>query len=60
MQLVLDEIHALQKEWEVDSSEWAGAGIINSSKVLAVTVSLYAELRPIYRRCHLYYELIAF
>ncbi len=39
MQLILDEVHALQKEWQVEGSEWAGAGIINSSKVLAVTVS---------------------
>lgn len=38
MQLVLDEVHALQKEWELDT-EWAQAGIINSSTVLGVTVS---------------------
>jgi len=35
----LDEVHALQKEWQVEGTEWAGAGIINSSKVLVVTVS---------------------
>lgn len=39
MQLILDEVHALQKEWQVEGTEWAGAGIINSSKVLVVTVS---------------------
>lgn len=37
MQLILDEIHSLQKEWE-GTKEWAEAGIINSSKVLAATV----------------------
>jgi hypothetical protein len=41
MQLILDEIHALQKEWESqETGEWAEASIINSSKVLVVTVSL--------------------
>jgi hypothetical protein len=39
MQLILDEIHELQREWEIEGNEWAGAGIINSSKVLVVTVS---------------------
>lgn len=40
MQLILDEIHALQKEWEGQGAgEWAEASIINSSKVLVVTVS---------------------
>lgn len=40
MQLILDEIHALQKEWESQGQgEWAEASIINSSKVLVVTVS---------------------
>ena len=40
MQLILDEIHALQKEWESQGTgEWAEASIINSSKVLVVTVS---------------------
>jgi hypothetical protein len=39
MQLILDEIHGLQRGWESDGDEWAGAGIINSSKVLVVTVS---------------------
>lgn len=39
MQLILDEIHALQKDWESqDTGEWAEASIINSSKVLVVTV----------------------
>ena len=38
MQLILDEIHGLQKVWEVEGQvEWASAGIINSSKVLIVT-----------------------
>lgn len=40
MQLILDEIHALQREWEKDGGEeWAAASTINSSKVLIVTVS---------------------
>jgi hypothetical protein len=40
MQLILDEIHALQREWESQGAgEWAEASIINSSKVLVVTVS---------------------
>lgn len=39
MQLILDEIHALQKEWSQGGGEWAEASIINSSKVLVVTVS---------------------
>lgn len=40
MQLILDEIHALQKDWqEQQAGEWAEASIINSSKVLVVTVS---------------------
>jgi len=44
MQLILDEIHALQKEWEsLGTGEWAEASIINSSKVLVVTVS-YKDL----------------
>ncbi|EIW69560.1 hypothetical protein M231_04403 [Tremella mesenterica] len=38
MQLILDEIHEMQREWEKDGQgEWAEAGIINSSKVLVVT-----------------------
>ena len=42
MQLILDEIHALQKEWsQSGGGEWAEASIINSSKVLVVTVSLF-------------------
>ena len=40
MQLILDEIHALQKDWESgNTGDWAEASIINSSKVLVVTVS---------------------
>ena len=39
MQLILDEIHSLQKEWSQGGGEWAEASIINSSKVLVVTVS---------------------
>lgn len=42
MQLILDEIHGLEKEWIEHSDEghkeWAAAGIINSSKVVVVTV----------------------
>lgn len=42
MQLILDEIHALQKDWRSqDTGEWAEASIINSSKVLVVTVGPY-------------------
>lgn len=38
MQLILDEVHALQHEWEYEGNgDWAEAGIINSSKVLMVT-----------------------
>lgn len=38
MQLILDEIHSLQRDWEGSSNgEWAEASIINSSKVLVVT-----------------------
>lgn len=46
MQLVLDEIHLMQKEWEAKMSEheWAGASIINSSKVFSVTVGLSRRL----------------
>jgi hypothetical protein len=40
MQVILDEIHSMQRQWEAEGGgEWAGAGIINSSKVLIVTVS---------------------
>ncbi|RSH91260.1 hypothetical protein EHS25_009559 [Saitozyma podzolica] len=42
MQLILDEIHGLQRGWELDGDEWAGAGIINSSKVLVVTGTTFA------------------
>lgn len=38
MQLILDEVHSLQHEWEVEGQgDWAEAGIINSSKVVIVT-----------------------
>ena len=41
MQLILDEIHSMQRQWEAeDSGEWAAASVISSSKVLTVTVSL--------------------
>ena len=41
MQLILDEIHALQKDWGSQKvGDWAEASIINSSKVLVVTVCL--------------------
>jgi hypothetical protein len=40
MQLVLDEVHSLQRGWESQGGmeEWASVGIINSSKVFGVTV----------------------
>ena len=44
MQLILDEVHALQMEWEVEGNDWVEAGIINSSKVLVVTVSRIRRL----------------
>jgi len=45
MQLILDEIHALQKEWDGQGNgEWAEASIINSSKVLVVTVSTKSSI----------------
>ncbi|BEI85388.1 hypothetical protein CcaverHIS002_0507890 [Cutaneotrichosporon cavernicola] len=38
MQLILDEVHGLQHEWEFEGNrDWAEASIINSSKVLMVT-----------------------
>lgn len=41
MQMILDEIHSMQRQWEAEGGEeWAGAGIINSSKVVIVSVSL--------------------
>ncbi|WVQ78216.1 hypothetical protein IAT38_000299 [Cryptococcus sp. DSM 104549] len=54
MQLILDEIHGLEREWEKDwaegkGEEWAGAGIINSSKVLVVTGTHHAVLQVIER-----------
>lgn len=40
MQLILDEIHGMQRDWEREGGEeWAAASTINSSKVLIVTVS---------------------
>ena len=40
MQLILDEVHAMQKEWLMsEDGEWAAAGFVNSSKVFGVTVS---------------------
>ena len=39
MQLILDEVHAMQKEWVgAGDGEWAAPAIINSSKVLALSV----------------------
>ena len=39
MQLILDEIHSMQKQWDAEGSgEWAAASVISSSKVLTVTV----------------------
>lgn len=44
MQLILDEIHAMQEDLitagEDAYEEWASAAIINSSKVLGITVSI--------------------
>ncbi|OCF39868.1 hypothetical protein I317_06305 [Kwoniella heveanensis CBS 569] len=56
MQLILDEIHSLQRDWEKDTSanqEWASAGIINSSKVLVVSGTHHAVLQVIERLQHL-------
>ena len=51
MQLILDEVHRLQKDWQAEgASEWVGAGIINSSKVLVVTVSSWPSLPLIRNR----------
>lgn len=48
MQLILDEIHGLEKEWIEHSDEgheeWAAAGIINSSKVVVVTVRFIVNI----------------
>jgi hypothetical protein len=45
MQLILDEIHGMQREWEKEGGdEWAAASTINSSKVLNVTVSCLSLL----------------
>lgn len=48
MQLILDEIHGLEREWiehsEEGHEEWAAAGIINSSKVVVVTVSFKSRI----------------
>lgn len=44
MQLILDEIHGMQRDWEKDGGDdWAAASTINSSKVLIVTVSFQTE-----------------
>ncbi|WWC69575.1 uncharacterized protein I206_103518 [Kwoniella pini CBS 10737] len=65
MQLILDEIHSLQRDWERENEitgsggtigprqEWASAGIINSSKVLVVTGTHHAVLQVIERLQHL-------
>ncbi|WVF72306.1 hypothetical protein IAT40_007119 [Kwoniella sp. CBS 6097] len=56
MQLILDEIHSLQHDWEKERSanqEWASAGIINSSKVLVVSGTYHAVLQVIERLQHL-------
>lgn len=38
MQLILDEVHAMQREWALhEDDDYASAAIINSSKVLGVT-----------------------
>lgn len=43
MQLILDEVHSLQHQWEIEGhGDWAEAGIINSSKVLIVTGTRFA------------------
>lgn len=40
MQVILDEVHAMQREWAIHEDEdYAAAAIINSSKVFGVTVS---------------------
>ena len=40
LQLILDEVHGMQREWEAHDDEcYAAAGILNSSKVFGVTVS---------------------
>ncbi|KAK8869921.1 hypothetical protein IAR55_000489 [Kwoniella newhampshirensis] len=56
MQLILDEIHGLEQEWSATArgkdgfeEEWAGAGIINSSKVLVVSGTHHAVLQVIER-----------
>jgi hypothetical protein len=46
MQLILDEIHGMQRDWEREGGEeWAAASTINSSKVLIVTVSYLSLVR---------------
>lgn len=48
MQLILDEVHAMQREWAMHEEEdFASAAIINSSKVVGVTVS---GTRALYRK----------
>jgi hypothetical protein len=45
MQLILDEVHAMQREWALyEDEDYAAAAIINSSKVLGVTVSWLDEV----------------
>ena len=40
MQLILDEVHDMQEEWALhEDDDFAAAAIINSSKVVGVTVS---------------------
>ena len=40
MQLILDEVHAMQREWaDYEDEDYAAAAIINSSKLLGVVVS---------------------
>ena len=40
MQLILDEVHGMQKKWwDQGGEEWAAPAIINSSKILVVSVS---------------------
>jgi hypothetical protein len=44
MQLILDEVHGMQREWALhEDDDYASAAIINSSKVVGVTVSVTEE-----------------
>jgi len=39
MQLILDEVHDMQEEWALhEDDDFASAAIVNSSKVVGVTV----------------------